>query len=79
MRDEFEQLLRSRLDWQEVPASPYLFESVFQNQYVRLRLNDFPDAPLCTLFVDGEEQHLEEFPSTWTLPRHRLGRDVKKG
>ena len=78
MSDLIQQLLRSRLDWKEVSDNPYLFEGVFQSQKVRLRLNNFPAEPICTLLVDGEEQHLEEFPSTWTLPGHRLGKELNK-
>lgn len=34
-----------------------------------LRLNDFPDHPLLTLFVDGERHRdLDDTPRRWTLP-----------
>ena len=66
-----EELRRAKVDWQKTPESPYLFEAVWNGREIRLRLNDFPDEPICTLLVGAQETQLDEFPKGWTLPRHR--------
>jgi hypothetical protein len=66
-----ENILHSRIDWESSTESPYTFQAVCEGRAVRLRLNDFPDEPLCTLIVEGTETDLREFPPLWTLPRHR--------
>lgn len=69
--DWMQKILHSRIDWETSAESPYLFQAVLEGRAVRLRLNDFPDEPLCTLIVEGKETDLHEFPPVWTLPRHR--------
>jgi hypothetical protein len=71
MTNLLDQLQQSRVDWEPTKESPYLFQAVFQGKVVRLRLNDFPEEPLCTAIIDGVETDLHDFPKTWTLPRHR--------
>jgi hypothetical protein len=66
-----EKLQQGKVDWQATNESPYTFEGVFQGEVVRLRLNDFPEEPLCTVIAGGTETDLHEFPKSWTLPRHR--------
>ncbi|HMY56525.1 MAG TPA: hypothetical protein PK671_26385 [Candidatus Obscuribacter sp.] len=71
MNKEIEQMQAARLDWEPTPECAFLFRSLFRNKQVQLRLNDFPDEPLCTVIVGGVETDLEDFPKTWTLPKHR--------
>jgi hypothetical protein len=71
MTNFLEQLQQAKVDWQTTKESPYIFGAVFQGKVVRLRLNDFPEEPLCTVILDGTETDLHEFSKLWTLPRHR--------
>ena len=71
MSNVAEQLQRTNIGWQKTNESAYLFKALFNGKEVRLRLNDFPDEPLGTLFVDAHEVQIEDFPRCWTLPRHR--------
>jgi hypothetical protein len=71
MTNVLDQLKQSRVDWQSSKVSLYIFEGVFQGTAVRLRLNDFPDEPLCTVIIDGTETDLDDLPTGWTLPKHR--------
>jgi hypothetical protein len=71
MTSVLEQLQNAKMDWQTTSESPYIFQAVFEGKTIRLRLNDFPDEPLCTVFIEGTETDLHEFPTFWTLPRHR--------
>jgi hypothetical protein len=65
------QLQQSRVDWETTRESPYIFQAVFREKVVLLRLNDFPEEPLCTVIIGATETDLQDFPKTWTLPRHR--------
>jgi hypothetical protein len=65
------QIQLSKMDWQSTDNYPYVFQGVFQGQVVQLRLNDFPEEPICTVIADGTETDLQEFPKSWSLPRHR--------
>jgi len=71
MTNLLDQLQQSRVDWGATKESPYIFQAVLQGKVVLLRLNDFPEEPLCTVIIDGAETDLHDFPKTWTLPRHR--------
>jgi hypothetical protein len=66
-----DRLREARVDWQTTSESPYVFQTIYHEKVVRLRLNDFPDEPLCTVIIDGAEIDLHEFSKAWTLPRHR--------
>jgi len=66
-----EQLQLAKMNWLSTERNPYVFQGVFQGQSVQLRLNDFPEEPLCTVIAGGTETDLHAFPKTWTLPRHR--------
>lgn len=68
-----EGLQSARIEWESSVDSPYIFIADVQGKHVRLRLNDFPAEPLCTLMIDGEQTDLDELPKLWTLPRHRAG------
>jgi hypothetical protein len=66
-------LRRNKVDWEATQESKFVFRAIFQEKIVLLRLNDFPDEPICTVIVDEDETDVEPFPETWTLPRHREG------
>ena len=65
-----EQLQRATIEWKP-SAQPYVFEADFNGQKVLLRLNDFPEEPLCTIILDGAETNLDDLAKGWTLPKHR--------
>lgn len=71
MPDLLEQLQHAKVDWQKTMENPYIFQTSVNGKAVRLRLNDFPEEPLCTVIVDDQETDIHEFPKSWTLPRHR--------
>jgi hypothetical protein len=64
-------LQTARVDWRATNDGPYLLEAIVGGRLVRVRLNDFPDEPLCAVMVEGWEADLEDWPETWRLPRHR--------
>jgi hypothetical protein len=65
------QLQRRQIAWQKTDESQYVFITDIDGEQVRLRLNDFPEEPLCTLIWGGGQVDLNEFSATWTLPKHR--------
>lgn len=66
-----EQLLKTKIDWQKTQKSEYLFSAFIEGKELYLRLNDFPEEPLCTVIIDGHERNLDDLGEGWTLPKHR--------
>lgn len=57
--------------WEAAPsgAAPVVYQARVGGRLWRLRLNDFPDEPLYTLFDEGERVlDFTECPAAWTLP-----------
>jgi hypothetical protein len=55
------------ITWVETKNDPAMFEAVFAGEHVKLRLNDFPDEPICTLFIRDKGIDIEEHPRIWHL------------
>ncbi len=54
--------------WQPVPSSErhVIYEAQVGPEQWAIRLNDFPDEPLYTLLIAGEERlHFDDWPSFW--------------
>lgn len=65
-------LIVTEIDWIAEANEPYMHYAIVDGKTIRLRLNDFPDEPICTVFIDGKGFDIEEFPRpNWTLPAHR--------
>jgi hypothetical protein len=71
MTNTIERILATSIDWQRTEEDPFIFRSSVDGRNIRLRLNDFPEEPLCTVILDNVETDLHEFPKLWRLPRHR--------
>jgi len=78
MNDIFTELSKAVILWDKTDDSNFVFSSEFRNTEILLRLNDFPDEPLCTLIVNDASIDLDEFPDGWSLPIHR-DREEKDG
>jgi hypothetical protein len=61
----------AEIAWQKVESESFLYYTVFGGVFMKLRLNDFPAEPVCTLILNGSEHDLEDLPRGWTLPMHR--------
>jgi hypothetical protein len=71
VHDFLEALKQADVAWQKTKESPYIFRTSFEGKEIRLRLNDFPEEPLATVFIGDQKTDIHEFPGCWTLPRHR--------
>jgi len=60
-------ICKTDLTWMVTRGDPKMFEVVFGGEHFQLRLNDFPEEPICTLFVRDRELDLEEAPRLWHL------------
>lgn len=47
--------LKQSLTWHDAKEGDYISATEFDGQQLRLRLNDFPEEPMYTLFVNGFE------------------------
>ena len=68
MADFLEQLCQAHIRWEVTHESKYIFFTNFNGKMVRLRLNDFPDEPLCTVIINNQEIDVEPVPDNWSLP-----------
>jgi hypothetical protein len=60
-----------KIDWQ-MTTDAYIYTATIAGQQVRLRLNSFPDEPMCTvIWSDNNEQDLDDLSKQWTLPKER--------
>jgi hypothetical protein len=66
-----DELLASAVDWHADPGRPFHFAAAVAGTACQLRLNDFPDENIATVWVGGLQHELNEFPKAWRLPRHR--------
>ncbi len=58
-----------RVLWAETSDTHFPYTAQVGGERWTLRINDFPDEPLYTLFVGQRPlQDIEEWPSTWVRP-----------
>lgn len=69
--EDIEKIFNQKIDWQKSTESEYIFTANIDKKLWKLRLNDFPEEPLCTLIWEYGKQDLEEIGEHWTLPVHR--------
>lgn len=60
-----DEVQKVELTWIVTKSDPKIFEAIFLGEHVQVRMNDFPDEPLLTLFVRHESIDLEDRPSGW--------------
>ncbi len=61
-------MFRMKIDWQEVNGEDYNFIGFAGKEEVRLRLNDFPDEVLCTIYWSGGQYDIDDIGKYWILP-----------
>ncbi len=55
--------------WQETEDVDFPYQATVDGTSWRLRINDFPDEPLFTLFIDEKEWgNFDDLPPTWDVP-----------
>jgi hypothetical protein len=69
--DELKAILKQKIDWQKSDESDYIFNAIIGGKIWKLRLNDFPEEPLCTVIWGSGQQDLDDLGEHWTLPKHR--------
>jgi len=61
-------LVKQKIGWRRDPENLQMFYSPeLDRKNYKLRMNDFPEEPLWTLFCDGVEIDIEETPSRWEI------------
>ena len=53
--------------WKRAEHGHAMYETVYKGEHLMLRLNDFPDEVLLTLFIRGNAMNIEESPKGWHL------------
>ncbi|MBK8168835.1 MAG: hypothetical protein IPK60_00655 [Sandaracinaceae bacterium] len=70
MRTELSrQRCNSPLRWESSGDGEFPYRADLGGHLLVIRVNDFPDEPLYTLFIDGHPvDDLEDWPLLWTKP-----------
>jgi hypothetical protein len=62
-------VLSAALVWEPDPEDQMWLRAVFDEAYVYMRINDFPDENLYSLWLgEGRFLELEEMPTNWRRP-----------
>ena len=63
------QIFERAIQWTGTDDVDYPYEALVDGGRWRLRLNDFPDEPLYTLFIEDREWgHFDDLPPSWSTP-----------
>jgi hypothetical protein len=67
---EQHQDLRRSIPWRTSSGAHNIaFEAQVDDAHWTIRLNDFPEEPLHTLLIDGDEvMHFDDWPAIWPRP-----------
>jgi hypothetical protein len=65
--DYLRSLQDTEITWIATRRDRTIFEAIFQGEHVMIRMNDFSDEPIYTVFLRGEEIDIEESPKKWHL------------
>lgn len=61
-------LLEEELHWKPTPGSGVGFVSgTYKKEECHLKMNNFPEEPLWTLFYNNESIDFDETPKKWTV------------
>ncbi|MEU9175675.1 hypothetical protein AB0C90_02200 [Streptomyces sp. NPDC048550] len=60
--------LPAQVTWHDTDTRVFRWAARTEGRWWVLRLNDFPEHPLCTLFIDGQViGDVDDVPDTWQL------------
>ncbi len=61
-----------KIKWEKTDDAEYPYETEHKGELLKLRINDFPEEPLYTLFVNGEEVcDFDDWSENWTKNLNR--------
>ena len=67
---DFDGLDQISVEWSKCRENNFVYKATVKSSIWMLRMNDFPDEPLFTLFIDGKEiLHFNDWPPAWTKPK----------
>ena len=68
-----ERALSSTVQWEVDPEDVLWLRATFEDRYIYLRINNFPDENLFSFWIgDGKYIELEDMPAGWMMPSGEL-------
>jgi len=68
MKKEIKNIIKKNLHWVPLPSSDRDFVTeMFPKEMCFLRMNNFPDEPLWTLFYGDFSLDFDDTPKNWTV------------
>lgn len=75
-----QELYLSSVIWRQINSLVFHWEVVMHGHVFTIRVNDFPEDPLFTLFIDGKAvMNLEDWPDLWNPVPNPSSRKPTKG
>jgi hypothetical protein len=64
-----QELLKQELFWKNTDNSEFPYSLEFNSTFLELRINDFPEESLYTLFIDSiSVYNFDDLPDCWQIP-----------
>lgn len=58
------------IEWDKGDSSEFPFFCLYTGNTLTIRVNDFPEEHLYTLFINGKESdNFDDWPRCWTKPK----------
>ncbi|TBW41419.1 hypothetical protein EYW49_00270 [Siculibacillus lacustris] len=58
------------ISWEKTPSAEFPYEAEHEGKKLSIRINDFPEEPFYTLFVDLElAENFDDWPKNWKRPK----------
>lgn len=66
--NEINKLTKESMKWvSETDSGRYFYTDAYDKGICWLRINDFPDEPLWTLFYKGDAINFDDKPENWVI------------
>ena len=64
--EDLEELIKMLIEWHETENVDFPYQVQINGSTLKIRINDFPDEPLFSLFRDGKHvADFDDWPSHW--------------
>lgn len=67
MNNYLQEIFNTELNWKRSNHPDYKLETSYGDITIYLRMNDFPDEPLFTIFAAGFCEDFDDEPRIWTI------------
>ena len=63
----YDEIKNKSIEWKKVNDSSKYFSTFYKDRTVLIRINNFPDEPICTFINGSEIIDIEDVPNSWQI------------